>query len=49
MDAASLWSDEAFSAYWIHRPLSYLWTDGLIIETTPPLYYTLLKLWITHC
>src|SRR3954468_6154760 len=45
MDAASLWSDEAFSAYWIHRPLSYLWTDGLIIETTPPLYYTLLKLW----
>ena len=45
MGDASLWSDEAFSAYWIHRPLSYLWTDGLIIETTPPLYYTLLKLW----
>src|SRR4051812_14753812 len=45
MDAASLWSDETFSAYWIHRPLRYLWTDGLIIETTPPLYYTLLKLW----
>ena len=43
--AASLWSDEAFSAYWIHEPLGYLWTDGLIIETTPPLYYTLLKLW----
>jgi mannosyltransferase len=43
--AASLWYDEIFSAYWIHRPLSYLWTDGLIIETTPPLYYTLLKLW----
>ncbi|TDH61307.1 hypothetical protein E2C06_17540 [Dankookia rubra] len=43
--AASLWSDEAFSAWWIHKPLGYLWTDGLVIETTPPLYYTLLKLW----
>lgn len=42
---ASLWSDEAFSAWWIHKPLGYLWTDGLVIETTPPLYYTLLKLW----
>lgn len=43
--ATSLWSDEAFSAWWIHKPLGYLWTDGLVIETTPPLYYTLLKLW----
>lgn len=43
--AASLWSDEAFSAWWIHKPLRYLWTDGLFIETTPPLYYALLKLW----
>jgi mannosyltransferase len=41
----SLWSDEAFSAWWIHKPLDYLWTDGLVIETTPPLYYTLLKVW----
>jgi mannosyltransferase len=43
--AASLWSDEAFSAYWIHRSLSFIWTDGLVIETTPPLYYMLLKGW----
>ncbi|MFZ4406607.1 MAG: hypothetical protein ACOYOH_04660 [Paracraurococcus sp.] len=43
--AASLWSDEAFSAWWIHKPLGYLWTEGLVIETTPPLYYSLLKLW----
>ena len=42
---ASLWSDEAFSAWWIHKPLRFLWTDGLVIETTPPLYYTLLKAW----
>lgn len=43
--AASLWSDEAFSAWWIHKPLRFLWTDGLVIETTPPLYYMLLKAW----
>lgn len=42
---ASLWSDEAFSAWWIYKPLGYLWTDGLVIETTPPLYYSLLKVW----
>ncbi|MFC7477469.1 hypothetical protein ACFQS7_24120 [Dankookia sp. GCM10030260] len=42
---ASLWSDEAFSAWWIHKPLRYMSTDGLLIETTPPLYYVLLKMW----
>lgn len=45
LDAASLWADEAFSAEWIHRSIGYIWTDGLIIETTPPLYYMLLKFW----
>ncbi|MBL6455012.1 glycosyltransferase family 39 protein [Belnapia sp. T6] len=45
LDTASLWSDEAFSGHWIHRSLAYLWTDGLVIETTPPLYYMLLKIW----
>jgi 4-amino-4-deoxy-L-arabinose transferase-like glycosyltransferase len=45
LDAASLWADEAFSAYWPHRSLYYLWTAGLFIETTPPLYYMLLKFW----
>ena len=45
LDAASLWSDEAFSGHWIHRSLDYMWTEGLVIETTPPLYYMLLKAW----
>jgi hypothetical protein len=45
LDATSLWADEAFSAYWPHRSLYYLWTAGLFIETTPPLYYMLLKFW----
>jgi mannosyltransferase len=45
LDAASLWADEAFSGHWIHRSLSYIWLDGLVIETTPPLYYMLLKFW----
>ncbi|GGC67719.1 hypothetical protein GCM10011504_52120 [Siccirubricoccus deserti] len=45
LDAASFWSDEAFSGYWIQRDLGFIWTDGLFIETTPPLYYMLLKIW----
>lgn len=45
LDAVSLWSDEIFTVHWIHKDLRFLWTDGLIIETTPPLYYTLLKFW----
>lgn len=45
LDAASFWSDEAFSGHWIHRSLAYISIDGLVIETTPPLYYVLLKGW----
>jgi len=45
LDAVSLWSDEIFTVHWIHKDLRFLWTDGLIIETSPPLYYTLLKFW----
>lgn len=45
LDAASFWSDEAFSGHWIHRSLAYISIDGLVIETTPPLYYILLKGW----
>lgn len=43
--AASFWSDEAFTALWIREPLGFLWGEGLAIETTPALYYTLLKGW----
>ena len=42
---ASLWSDEIFSAFWVGNGLSLIWGKGFEIETTPPLYYTLLKGW----
>lgn len=45
LDAVSFWSDETFTTHWIHKDLIFLWTKGLEIETTPPLYYMLLKFW----
>ena len=45
IDVASFWSDEVFSIIWLRSDLALLWGDGLEIETTPPLYYTLLKGW----
>lgn len=45
LDSVSFWSDEAFTTHWIHKDLVFLWTRGLELETTPPLYYTLLKFW----
>jgi hypothetical protein len=46
IDAASFWSDEVFSILWVRMDLWLLWGEGLEIETTPPLYYTLLKGWV---
>jgi 4-amino-4-deoxy-L-arabinose transferase-like glycosyltransferase len=43
---SSYWSDEMFSVFFIREPLYFLWTRGFIVETTPPLYYTLLKPWV---
>lgn len=45
IDAASFWVDEAFTGDWIRHGHGFLWTEGLILETTPALYYSLLKLW----
>src|SRR5690349_7142234 len=46
IDAASYWGDELFSVYWVRQSLGYLWSaQAFEIETTPPLYYTLLKPW----
>ena len=42
----SLWSDELFSVLWVRNSLGFLWGPGLEIETTPSLYYTLLKPWL---
>ncbi|HTG00856.1 MAG TPA: glycosyltransferase family 39 protein [Nitrospirota bacterium] len=40
-----LWLDEAFSHWFSGRTIAELWTVVPRFETTPPLYYTALKLW----
>jgi mannosyltransferase len=46
IDAASYWADELFSVFWVRESLAFLWSaEAFEIETTPPLYYTLLKPW----
>lgn len=46
IDAASYWADELFSVFWVRESLGFLWSpEAFEIETTPPLYYTLLKPW----
>lgn len=44
--AYSPWFDEWASAYFAGLPLDRLWGAWMVRETNPPLYYTLLKLWI---
>ena len=43
---ASLWSDELFSVLWVRNTFGFLWGPGLEIETTPALYYAMLKPWL---
>lgn len=47
LGGASLWLDEAYSAWFASRSLDYLWTELPQFETHPPFYYTLLHAW-TH-
>jgi mannosyltransferase len=48
LGAASLWSDEIFSRYYLDVfGLHYVLTDGLSRETNPPTYYLLLRGWIS--
>ena len=42
----SLWIDEAFSFRSAQLPLSQIWGAQALVEPNPPLYYTLLKLWV---
>ena len=42
-----LWLDETYSAWFASRSLVELWTEVPLYETHPPLYYTLLKGWIS--
>ncbi len=44
--AQPLWLDEGFSFQFAQLPLSQLWGAEALNEANPPLYYTLLKLWI---
>jgi uncharacterized membrane protein len=47
LGAASLWSDEIFSRYYLDLfGLHYVLTDGLSRETNPPTYYLLLRGWM---
>ena len=43
----SLWFDEGLSVWFAQRPLVELWGQVPGYETHPPLYYTLLKVWIS--
>jgi mannosyltransferase len=47
LGAASLWSDEIFSRYYVDSfGLHYVLSDGLSKETNPPTYYLLLQGWM---
>lgn len=42
----SLWNDEGFSWWWSQQPFATLWGAEAAVETTPPLYYSLQRLWL---
>lgn len=42
----SLWRDEIASVAIARLPLSQLWSAWMVHETNPPLYYTLLHVWL---
>jgi uncharacterized membrane protein len=42
----SLWRDEIASVAFARLPLSQIWSVWMVHETNPPLYYTLLHVWI---
>ena len=42
----SFWLDEVYSTWFAKKSLNYIWTIGPSFEVHPPLYYTLLHVWI---
>lgn len=44
--AEPMWLDEAYSAYAASKDWHFLWTVVPRYETHPPLYYSLLRLWV---
>lgn len=41
----SLWFDEQASVFFSDQPYHRLWSDWILRETNPPLYYSMLKAW----
>jgi 4-amino-4-deoxy-L-arabinose transferase-like glycosyltransferase len=41
----SLWFDDLASLFYAAQPLERLWSNWMVRETTPPLYYVLLQGW----
>lgn len=41
----SLWFDEQASAFFSDQPFARLWSDWMLRETNPPLYYSMLRAW----
>ncbi len=46
LDRLSLWLDEAYSVAFARLPLADLWGPLAVEETNPPLYYSLLHVWM---
>ena len=42
----SLWFDEYASVFFASQPLSRLWSTWMVRETNPPLFYSVLHIWI---
>jgi hypothetical protein len=42
----SLWFDEYASLFFAEQPYARLWSDWMLRETNPPLFYSLLRGWI---
>lgn len=42
----SFWMDELFSVAFADRPQHQLWSNWMVRETNPPLYYSLLREWM---
>jgi mannosyltransferase len=43
---AALWNDELFSRFYPETGLRFMWTEGFVLETTPPTYYSILLGWM---
>lgn len=41
-----LWFDEYASLFFAHQPYARLWSDWMVRETNPPLFYSILRGWM---